>query len=222
MSEENNPDPSPAPAEVPSLDDVVNQFSADLPSPAPTATAEPKTVESPVIPTSFDPLDPDSAKQFAEANAQGIGALQSRIEQLDQLYTAQQQEREQAKFRADLNRAVDTVAEQAGIDNKDYVEWKLNRLAEENPGFLNIWENRDLKPQALEETLKAAAHQMKGELEFKADPQLAENHRAAQETTNATATTAQTEFNNALEERLASAKSPAERDRIWNQIKAGG
>lgn len=222
MSEENNAEVSQEQPAVPSLDDVVNQFASDLPNPETTAPVQPQATESPVIPNSFDPLDPESAKQFAEANAQTVGALQSQVQELNSMLTAQQQAKEQAKVTADINRAVDTIAEQAGIDNKDYIEFKLNKLAETNDGFRKIWENRDLKPQALEETLKAAAHQMKGELDFKADPQLTENHRAAQETTTASATTAQSEFNNPIEEALASAKTPAERQQIWRRFSQGG
>lgn len=223
MSEEISAEASPEqPAAAPSLDELTSQFAADLPDPVTPAAEQTKPAESPVIPSTFDPLDEASVKQFAETNAKTVGELQSQVQELSGLLTAQQQQEAQAKVTADINRAVDVVAEESGLENKDYVNFRLNQIAESNPNFQKIWENRHTKPEALEQVLKAAGRELKGELDFKADPQIAENHRAAQESANTTATTAATEFNNSLEERLASAKTPAERDAIWNQLKNSG
>lgn len=222
MSEENNVETSSEQTTVPSLDETINQFAADLPDPVQNTPAETKPVESPAIPTGFDPLDESSVNQFSQQNAQAMQGVASQVQELSAKLDAYQQEKAQAEVSADINRAVDLVAEESGLDNRDYVEFRLSKLADANPNWQKLWDNRHTKPEALDAALKAAAHEMKGELDFKADPQLAENHRAAQESTNTSQDTTESKYSNALGERLGEAKSPAERDRIWRQIMNGG
>lgn len=201
MSEENNAEVSQEQPAVPSLDDVASQFAADLPDPEQTTPAE-----------SFQNAEPATSNDDVVSQVQALSA------QLEAI----QQEKAQEQFKADLNSAVDLLAKESGLEDKRYVEFRLNQMAAENPNFEKIWQNRHLRPDALEATLKAAANEMKGELSFKQDPQLAENHRAAQESTNTSATTAAPEFNNDWEEKLANASSQTEKEAIWHQLSRGG
>ena len=223
MSEDQNVEASVEQPTVPSLDDVVAEFAPSIPESAQPAAApvEPKTTEIPQVPTSFDPLDEASAKQFAEATAQSNQALLAELQDLRSTITQKEEAKIQEQVNADINSAVDTVSESAGLDNKNYVQFRLEQRAQENEGFRRIWDNRHQNPAALDKALEAISHEMKNELDFKADPQLAENHRAASQSQQVTTAEAP-KFNNAWEEKLASADSRAEKDRIWAQLKRGG
>ena len=202
MSEENSVDPSPEQATAPSLEEQISQFAADLPDPASQGQVEPQTTQPATTETSAD--------------------VASQLQQLSAELNQFRQERAQAEVTADINRAVDLVAQESGIENKDYVQFKLNKLAESDENFGKIWDNRHAKPEVLESALKAAAQSMKNDLDFKADPQLVENHRAAQESTKTSQSTVESEYSNELGERLGQAQNPAEFDRIWRSIMNGG
>ena len=184
-------------------------------------TAQPQVAETPV-PTTFDPLDEASVKSYAEANAKNSSEMQSTLSSLNAKLDAIAQKEHSEKMTADINSAVDSVAKQTGIDKRDYIEFKLEKLAAENEGFKNIWDNRNQNPKALEKALEAYSHEMKNDLEFTADPQLAENHRAANQSQQSSATDSSPTYNNAAEEALAGANTEAERQVIWQKIKSGG
>ena len=218
MSDE-NAQPSPEPEVAPSLDDVISEFHVDPPTPA-----EPQQPAQPQAPT-FQPVDPLNDEQWRNYQAQQMQretALQSQLQDVSTKLTQLEQERVNAKVEADIKSAVKTVSEK--VENADpvMVELYLEKRATESEGFRKIWENREANPAAYTKALNAISGELSEKFSFKADPQLAENHRAAIQSQQSGNALPASEFNNSSEERLANAKSEAERQVIWNQIKSGG
>lgn len=225
MTEETEAPESPEP-QVASLEDVIAEANQSFSQPAPTPAAptEPgpsQTVE-PVVPMTFDPLDDASVRNYAQATAQGQSALQSQVQELNAKLTQYEQSTATAKVEADIRSAVTKVTSE--VDGLDPVmaEVYLEKRAREEPGFQSIWNNRDKNPGAYNKALGAIANELKGRFDFKADPQLAENHRAANQSQQQSETTQAPQYNNTSEERLANAKSPAEWASEWAKVKSGG
>ncbi len=220
MTEETNAPESQEP-QVATLDDVINEFNVPSPTPTPTAPVEPKAAE-PVVPMTFDPLDEASVRQYATQQAQSQTALQSQLQELSTKLTQYEQQSAKAKVEADIRSAVDTVS--SDIENADpvMVELYLEKMAREKPGFQAIWDNRANNPGAYNKALKAVSNDLKGRYDFKADPQLAENHRAANQSQQQSETTTVPTYSNPAEEALANASNEAERMAAWKKIKSGG
>lgn len=220
MSDENNATPSAEPAAVPSLNDVISDFNP--PTPPQMPAAQPQAAEPAVPQFNLDPENPEAIKSFASQTASTTAELQGQVQQLNSQLSEIQQERVNAQVTADINSAVDKVSEASGIDNKKYVEFRLSQYAMENQNFNSLWENRSQFPDKYNQALDAIAHEIKNEMEFKNDPQIAENYRAAQESTANTASVATKEYNNHIEEELANAKTLQERDMIRRKYMMGG
>lgn len=204
------------------LEDIAAEFhiQPEVPSQAPMAPAEPKLAE-PLVPMGMDPLDETSVKNYVEYNARSQAALKSQLQSVKSELDEYKHERNNAKVEAEIRSAVEKVSEVADIEDKDYLEYLLNKRHESDPTFKMIWDNRHTKPQALANALKTVGNEWKGRFDFKADPQLAENHRAANQSQQQSDSTSTPQYNNSAEEKLANAKSEAEKAAIWKQIKSG-
>lgn len=124
---------------------------------------------------------------------------------------------------SDIKSAVQTVKEKMGGDlDDDFVEIALAQKARKDSKFNAIWQNRHRNPAALRAALNAVGSEFKGKYQFRADPQLTENARAAKQSTQSSQTTKEDTSQNPLERRLNDAKSPAEFDRLWQQAISGG
>lgn len=220
MTEETIAPESPEP-QVATLDDVINEFNVPSLTPTPTAPVEPKATV-PAMPEGFDPLDEASVKNYAALQNQNQTALQSQLQELSTKLTQYEQQSAKAKVEADIRSAVETVSSK--MDNADplMVELYLEKMAREKSGFQAIWDNRATNPGAFNKALEAVSNDLKGRFDFKADPQLAENHRAANQSQQQSETTTVPTYANAAEERLANATNEAERQAAWKAIKAGG
>lgn len=203
------------------LDDVISEFNVtpqveEQPN-APNNVAE----FTPPQPQHIDPYDENSLNKWALDTAQHQSALQQQVQELNAKLTQQEQARAQAIVDADIKSAVSKITESVdGIDPL-MAELYLNKRAEEKPEFKAIWDNRHKNPAAFEAALGAISTELDGKFQ-RIDPQLAENHRAAQQSTQSNNAPAASDFNNSYEERLAGAKNEQERALIWSQIKNGG
>lgn len=212
-------------AEAKTLDDVVSEFNVQPPAqqaaPQPAQQSNVTEFQSPSQPQKIDPYDEDSLNKWAMQTQQSQQSLHGEIENLKAQLTAQQEAAAKQVIEADIKKAVSTLSEKVeGLDPL-MAELYLNKRAEENAGFKAIWENRGSNPDAFNAALDAISRELDGRFS-RVDPQIAENHRAAQQSTQSSNTPARTEFNNSLEERLANAANERERAIIWNQIKNGG
>lgn len=209
--------PSQEPEVAKTITDVMSEFNVQAPTPAP----EP---QAPAQPTQarIDPYDENSLNQWAQNTARDQQDLRSEHEQMKADLNSYKAERTEAKFNADIQSAADKLSSNMeGLDSLT-AEILLEKEAREDPNFKTIWNTRDTNPKALDAALEVIANKHEGKFAMKADPQLAENHRAAQQSTQSNATQTAKEHGNSLEGQLANAKNANEEAMIWNQIKTGG
>lgn len=209
---------SQEPVVAKTLNDVMSEFNVQAPT-----QAAPEPIK-PVQPTQsrIDPYDESSLNQFAQNTAKDHQELLNRQNTQQAELDAYKAERAEAKFQTDIQSAASKLSDNmTGVD-KLTAEILLEREARKDPNFKTIWDTQDTNPKALEAALSIIASREEGKFAMKADPQLAENHRAAQQSTQSNATQTAKEYGNSLEEQLANAKNPNEEAFIWNQIKSGG
>jgi len=210
------PDVADAPQ---SLDDVISEFNIEA-APQTTNTVQEPQPAQPVAPN-IDPYDEGSLNKWASDTANNQATLQQQVQELNAKLTQKEQADNQAKLEADITSAATKLTE--SIDGLDPLaaEILLETEARKDPKFLQIWESRDKNPKALEAALNIISNKHEGRFQ-RIDPQIAENHRAAQQSQQSNNAPATSDFNNSYEERLANAKNEGERRVIWNQIKNGG
>ena len=63
----------------------------------------------------------------------------------------------------------------------DFIEVSIAHRARKDPKFMQLWKNRDQNSQAWNAGLKALANELGEKFSMRADPQLAENLRAAKQ-----------------------------------------
>jgi len=181
---------SETPEQVETLDDVISQFAVD-PIHAPVEEPKP-TPEVQTMPEVFDPLDPDSVKDYARRSAEGYTALTSQLQSVKEKLTQWEQEKANAKVEADIKSVAEKFSEKAEVDPL-FAEFLLEKTAREVPGFKKIWEARESNPKALERAINALSSQHKGKYEMRQDPKLTEDIRAAKQSQQSNTTTNQAE-----------------------------
>ena len=203
---------------APTLDDVISEFNVQ----APVAATPQNNVQEfkPAQATQhIDPYDENQLNQWANQTANNQSQLQQQVQDLNSKISSYEQSQAQAKVDADIKTAVSKVTGKVeGLDPL-MAEIYLEKRATENAGFKAIWDNRDANPKALDAALNALSNELDGKFTFKADPQIAENHRAAQQSQQSNATPKASEHGSPLEEQLANAKSEGERQVIWTNAK---
>lgn len=203
----------------PSLDDVISEYSAQPVQQSPQPSYQPEPQRQGYQQNGFDPND--LSQLFGQEQSQ-LSALTSQVQALTNQLTLQEQRREQDLVTADIKNAVNTVSKKVEGLEPDFVEFYLEKKASESPGFKQIWDNRKANPAALAKALGAISNEMAQKYTFRTDPQLAENQRAAKTSQQSSASRAESEFHNSLEEKLANAKTSAEFSKIWAAAKRGG
>lgn len=177
-------DPSPAPE--PSLDDVISEFNVPAPVVEPTTTpTTPQPVE--VASQGFDPLDQDSVNSYVKQSAEGVTALTSQVQALSEKLNHYEKQDARKLVETDIQSAVQKVNEKANLE-PDVVEFYLDKMVREKPGFETIWNNRKQNPTAFNKALDAISTEIQGKFAVKADPDLVKNQQAAiqsQQTTSA-------------------------------------
>lgn len=215
MNEEAQPSPEPEVAQT--LDDVISEFNVEpIQQPVEQTPAE----ITPQYQT-VDPLDTDQWNNYQQQQSQSQAALQGQLQDLNSKLTSYEQERVQKQVDADIKTAVEQVGKNVEDSDPLMIELYLEKRARENEGFRNIWENRTKNPKALDKALGAITNELKGKFSIKADPQLAENQRAIQQSQSSNTTNTPV-FNNSIEERLGTAQSEAEWETAWNDAVRGG
>lgn len=199
-----NSAPSPAPAETvstPSHDDSLkaiaseftveeqaSQFTAtpSVQSPAPAPAYAPTAQAPQYVP---DPVtDQEGYKAWVMAQTQGYSRLDSAIRDVSNKINAFEQQTQQQKINADVDRAIEVVNKHWKVD-RDLAEVHLEHEYRKNPSFKRIWDNRDRNPEAFEKALKVVAEKRSTMFQVRQDPQIAENVRAAQSSQRTMSTT---------------------------------
>ncbi len=205
------------------LDQVYKEFNVEEAAsnfnPAPqTSQAQPAATQQPTGAEIPDPvLDQNGfksylAKQYTE-HSQALSQLTNAQRQLAQ---GEMRRREEA----DIKSAVAQVREKVGSDmDDDFIEIALGQKARKDPRFMSIYQNREKNPAAWRAALGAVGNEMKSKFQFKADPQLTENVRAAKQSTQSSLTSNRSESTNPIESRFEGAKTQVEFDRLWSQLR---
>jgi len=209
---------------TPSLDDVYKEFNVE-------ETAKQFQPQPPVQQPQYQPeqqptavpdpvLDPDGYKRWVHSQQSDVSNIKQSLKQLTDTFGAVIARDMKAREEADISAAVQTIKEAGFEQDKDFIEVALGTKARQDPRFMQLYQNRNQNPQAWKKALGAYANELKGKYSFRADPQIAENVRAAKSSTSATSN--RTETTNSIEERLKNAKDQHEWERIWRQYSSSG
>lgn len=200
------------------VEETANQFQPQFqPSaPAPQPQQQPAAPQQPVVGDVPDPiLDPQGFKSWSATQTQETRRALSQLAQTQQqIYVAEMRRQEEA----DIRSAVSKVKEKIGDIDDDFVEIALGQRARKDPKFHAVYQNRHKNPAAWNAALGAVATEIKGKYQFRQDPQLTENLRAAKQSTQNSLTSKDTGSNNSIEDRLATAKTQREFDKMWREM----
>lgn len=201
------------------VDDVASSFQPNVqPSQQPRQEPTTQTQGFESIP---DPvMDAQGFKTWQASQSKEIRETLSRLQASHQALAVAEIRRQEE---SDIKTAVATVKEKVGGDiDDDFIEIALGQKARKDAKFNTIWQNRHKNPQAFRAALNAVGNEFKSKFQYRQDPQLTENARAAKQSTQSSLTTKEDTSQNPLEKRLAEAKDPREFERIWQQSLGGG
>ena len=221
MSEDTQAENAQQEVTEPSLDDVIAEYNVQ-PQVQNTAQQQP----APQVPQvsnnapSVDPLDQDSFNGYVNQVASGQSVLNEQLQDVKTQLTELQQERARLQVETDINNAVETLNENLKLNPK-LVRVHLEYMAQEKPGFKQLWENRGTNPKAFEKALNAVGREMRDLYAVKQDEGLAETQAAIQKSQQSLSGSNSKSGSNSTEEALAAA-SGADFDRMWNDIAHGG
>ena len=199
------------------LDDVISEFNVQA-QPAQQDVQNNVQEFKPAQSQHIDPYDEGSLNQWAAETANNQNALQQEVQNLRADADARSKADAQKIIDADIQSAVGKITESVdGIDPL-MAELYLNKRAEEHDGFRAAWDNRGKDPKAFDAALRAISGELEGKFQ-RVDTQIAENHRAAQQSIQSNNTQKAAEYGSPLEEALANAKTEGERQVIWHNAK---
>jgi len=196
------------------VEDQASQFQAQPQQPAPAPEPQFNQYQNQSgIP---DPIsNPDGYDFYMQQQAQQSSQIQQTLNQLAEKVQGYEQQATQQKVDADVEKAVSVINSKLNVDPQ-MAEVAMEVEYRNNPAFKKIWDNRDKNPAAYNKALGVIADKWSSKFANKADPQLAENVRAAktsqQTMANAPATDKDDEWSNL---------SPGEFALKWSQTKNG-
>lgn len=141
---------------------------------------QPAQQQQPQVPAIPDPvLDPQGYKQWhGQQNSLVHNALSQIVGELKSF----KDERTKSREEADIKGAVAQFRKVVGDEvDEEMAEVALGARARKDPKFMTVYNNRNANPQAWSAAVSAYANEFKGKLQFKIDPQLTENVRAAKQ-----------------------------------------
>lgn len=200
---------------VETLDQVIDSFDVQVSQEPETNVQEFKPAQPAAR---VDMYDENSVNQWTSEIQNSLSELRSENQNLKADADKRNAADAQQIIDADIKSAVGVITK--GIEGLDPLsaEILLEKTARENEGFNKIWQNRGANPKAYDAALKAIVNDNEGKFQ-RVDTQIAENHRAAQQSTQSNNTQKATEYGSPLEEALANAKTDGERQVIWTKAK---
>ena len=214
----------PVEASEPSLDDIISEFAV----PAPTArqqVADPVQPAAsppsyPDIPSNIDLMDPDNARQFVDGVTKGQSALRAQLAEMQAELSKSRQREAELQVEGDINAAVKAVNTNLDLDPR-VVRAHLEILAQDKPGFKTLWERRNENPKAFKQALGAVKKELSSMYKRPTDPTLAETQAALRQSQQTLASRSRAPSEDPIADKLASAKSDAEFNRLWADIRGG-
>lgn len=224
MTDQTTQDAAPE-AQPSELEQVYQQYNVDAQAsefrPQPTATPTPVAYTPPQPPAFNAPdpvLNPDQYKSWAQTQTTETQGLKQSLTELKQLFGAYTAQQMKAREEADIKAAVQAI-KQSGFDADDeFIEVALGVKARKDPRLMNLYNNRHQSPQAWKAALGAVANEFKGKFALRTDPQLAENMRAAKQSTQ---TSASTQRQATGDDARFEGKSGRDFDREWERYVSG-
>jgi hypothetical protein len=193
-----------------SVEDQVNQFTAQPAAPQPPAQAP--SIPDPII-------DADGYRAYMARQAGATEQLTNLIGTISQRIDNFERGQQQQRIEADLKLAVSKVNEVLKVDPL-LAEIALEKMYRTDANFQKIWDNRAKNPGAYEKALGLVAQKLAPTFAVRQDPQLTENQRAAQASTKTMASTAKHDFDPRFKP-LYEPESQAEFDQAWDAFKRG-
>lgn len=197
-----------------SIEEVAQSFNAQPSQPAPKQAPE-LNIPDPTY-------DPDGFKREIGKIAQNDFATAQKVDQVLSLIQKREQEAQQSREQTDIGKVVKEIETAVPVlkGKETLVQGLLGAYANKDARITKVWQDRHKDPAAWNRTLNVLKKQIAKEFDFVADPQLAENIKAAKASRDQMATTTRPSANDKWEERLRGA-SNLEFDRIWGEIKGG-
>ena len=164
-----------------SLDDVYKEYGVEQQAQQFHAATAPMPYlpQAPEVPNIPDPVtDVDAFRQWQTNQFHQNNSLQNTLQELNGRFQQISQAEARRQVETDVKTAVDVVNKRLGADPQ-MIEVALDLEARRDPRFLKLWEGRHQNPQAWSKALDAWGRKMDGKFSVRADPQLAENQRAA-------------------------------------------
>jgi hypothetical protein len=214
MSEENVPE---APQEQ-SITDIATKFNIQELTDEFQAKPQQTNKESPTPGPIPDPMeDREGYRQWASQAQNTAHDVRQTLHTINERLTKQDQERIQGKEEADLKAAVSALKDGNDALDDETVEVYLGVKARKDKALLNIWKQRDKKPEAWAAALNVLKQDISKKFNVKSDPQLAENQRAMKVSRDQMATTRKADPNAKWSD-----MKPAEFEREWANLIQGG
>lgn len=163
-----------------------------------------------------DPVtDPEGYNRFVQQWYQQnnqitgtVGQLQQRLEKFERTQLEQ-------RIDQDVGKAVSKVNEKLNVD-PFLAEALLEMTYKKDVAFKKIWDNRERNPQALDRALSVLSGKLAGQVQFRQDPKIAANLRAAKSAQQTMATTQQQDQNSDVPQ------GEAEFQQYWRRLISGG
>jgi hypothetical protein len=200
--------------ETPSLEQVYQKFNVEAEAQSFQPQAQTQQQPQPqrqevAVP---DPvLDAEGFKKWSGNQSQ---FLQQALTSLKGELTALRVERLKAGEEADIKSAVNRFRSVTGEDiDEDMAEVALGQKARKDPRFLAVYQNRGKNPAAWSAAIAAYANEFKSKTQFKIDPTIAENQRAAKQSIGSQAKQSKEEPTG--DEAHFQGKTGREFDRTW-------
>ena len=215
MSEE-NAQVSSEQSEAPTLDQVISDFNVPVKEEVSKANEF-----TPTQPQRLDAYDEEGLNRFASEVQKNQAALQTEIQRLTESAAETTKLAAEAATDVQIKSAVKVITK--GIEGLDPLaaEFILEKAARDNDKFAQLFRDQDKNPDLYKSALEAIITENDGKFQ-RVDTQIAENHRAAQQSTQSNNTQSQSKYDSPLEEALGNAKTEGERQLIWANIRDGG
>jgi len=196
------------------IDSIASEFN--VPAPAEPEPAAPQ----PLSLVTLDPLDESSINSWANQQNQTVSVLQAEVQTLKGQVDASQRSEKQHQVEGEITTAVTKINDGLNFD-PGMVRAHLESLAANNPSFRKIWDNRRQNPRALDKVLTAVKTDIQSKWTLPSSEAL-EDHKAAKASQQALATKSKETDDNPLQAAFDDCKTDAERDRLWNKLRAQG
>jgi len=197
------------------MDDVMRQFPVETAASSFNAQPKPAEPAAPKVDIPDPSYDPDGFKKTMQDFQSNDWEVKQALNRVSEQLNGMEQRTQRQVEEEDISVTVEQIQEAIPIlKGKDrVVKGYLGAMANEDQRIARVWEQRKTNPAAWDKTLNVIKKQLAQDFDFVADPQLAENVRAAKASRDQMATTRV----ESPDEKWSKA-SPAEFEMMWDRL----